>query len=112
MKLRDLLRDVPVRETHGNLDVDISAVVADSRLAVRGSLFVAIPGLQHDGAKFISSAIEKGAAAVVSGGQPPSAVHNWIRVDDPRATTALRISFSTAAVFSEITRTGGAGCGR
>ncbi|PYQ52591.1 MAG: UDP-N-acetylmuramoyl-L-alanyl-D-glutamate--2,6-diaminopimelate ligase [Acidobacteria bacterium] len=89
MKLRDLLRDVPVRESRGNLDIDISAVAADSRLAVRGSLFVAIPGLQHDGARFIPSAIEKGAAAIVSGGQPPTAVHNWIRVDDPRAALAL-----------------------
>src|SRR5437773_2580027 len=89
MKLRDLLRDVPDRESRGNLDIDISAVAADSRLAVRGSLFVAIPGLQHDGARFIPSAIEKGAAAIVSGGQPPTAVHNWIRVDDPRAALAL-----------------------
>ncbi len=89
MKLRDLLRDVPVRATHGNLDVEISAVVADSRLAVRGSLFVAIPGLQQDGAKFIGSAIEKGAVAVVSGGQPPAAVPTSAQVDDSRAALAL-----------------------
>jgi len=97
MKLRDLLRGVPVRASHGNLDVEISAVVADSRLAVRGSLFVAIPGLQHDGAKFVPSAIEKGAVAVVCGAAASQAADDglrarrstYIEVDDPRAALAL-----------------------
>src|SRR6266849_7933770 len=94
MKLRDLLPDVPIRETHGNLDADILAVVADSRLAVRGSLFVAIPGLQHDGAGFIPSAIEKGAVAVVAqtllSARPQTGVSvAHIEVDDPRAALAL-----------------------
>ena len=90
MKLRDVLRDVPVRATHGDLDADVSAVVADSRLAMRGSLFVAIPGLQHDGAKFVSSAVEKGAVAVVAQNPPPtksSVAH--VQVDDARAALAL-----------------------
>ena len=89
MKLRDLLRDVPVRATQGNLDAEISAVVADSRLATRGSLFVAIPGFQKDGAKFIQSAIEKGSAAIVSA-QPQTRVSvAHIEVDDARAALAL-----------------------
>src|SRR2546430_15669295 len=66
MKLRDLLQGVPVRSSQGNLDAEITAVVGDSRLAVRGSLFVAIRGMQQDGAKFVGSAVEKGATAVVS----------------------------------------------
>src|SRR5579864_8102149 len=66
MKLRDLLQGLTVRATRGDLDVEITAIVADSRLAVSGSLFVAIPGMQYDGAKFIAAAIEKGAAAVVT----------------------------------------------
>src|SRR6266478_5652723 len=94
MKLRDLLRDEPVRATHGNLDAEISAVVADSRLATRGSLFVAIPGLQQDGAKFISSAIEKGATAVVVQTPQTGVSVAQIEVDDARAALAL-----TAANF-------------
>src|SRR5207253_8089714 len=94
MKLRDLLRDVPVRATHGNLDIESSAVVADSRLATRGSLFVAIPGLQQDGAKFIKSAIDKGAAAVVVqtllSAQPQTGVSvAHVEVNDARQTLAL-----------------------
>jgi UDP-N-acetylmuramoyl-L-alanyl-D-glutamate--2,6-diaminopimelate ligase len=91
MKLRDLIRGVPVPATQGNLDVEITAVVADSRLAVRGSLFVAIPGLQHDGAKFIESAFDKGAIAVASE-QPLAARHSppaFIELDDARAALAV-----------------------
>src|SRR5947208_8611526 len=77
MKLRDLLRGVPVR---GDVaDLDVTAVTADSRLVTPGALFVAIPGLQTDGAKFIAQAHEKGAAAVISSAD----------VDDPRAALAL-----------------------
>jgi UDP-N-acetylmuramoyl-L-alanyl-D-glutamate--2,6-diaminopimelate ligase len=65
MKLRDLLRDVDIRPAHGDLDTEITAVTADSRLVKPGSLFVAVPGLQTDGAKFVDQAIAKGAAAVV-----------------------------------------------
>jgi len=91
MKLRDLLREVPVSATHGDLDVEISAVTSDSRLAVRGSLFVAIPGTREDGAKFLDSAIDKGAVAMVSerppaARRPPPAV---VEVGDARAALAL-----------------------
>jgi UDP-N-acetylmuramoyl-L-alanyl-D-glutamate--2,6-diaminopimelate ligase len=88
MKLRELLRDVPVRGVDG--DPEITAVTADSRLVKPGALFVAIPGTAQDGAKFIGSAIEKGAAAVVTespatGNRQPATVE----VDDPRAALAL-----------------------
>jgi UDP-N-acetylmuramoyl-L-alanyl-D-glutamate--2,6-diaminopimelate ligase len=77
MKLRDVLRGVPVRGAIA--DVDVTAVTADSRLVTPGALFVAIPGLQTDGAKFIDQARAKGAAAVISSAE----------VDDPRAALAL-----------------------
>src|SRR5438094_4074521 len=91
MKLRDLLQGVPVRSSQGNLDAEITAVVGDSRLAVRGSLFVAIRGMQQDGAKFVDSAVEKGAIAVVSDHalatrrSPPA----WVEVEDARSALAL-----------------------
>lgn len=58
MRLRDLLRDVAPCDD----DTEITAVTADSRLVTPGALFVAVPGLQTDGAKFIAQAMEKGAA--------------------------------------------------
>jgi UDP-N-acetylmuramoyl-L-alanyl-D-glutamate--2,6-diaminopimelate ligase len=66
MKLRDLLRDVDVRAVHGDLDTEVTAVVSDSRLASKGSLFVAIAGLLRDGAAFIDAALAKGAVAIVA----------------------------------------------
>src|ERR1700730_1442168 len=87
MKLRDLLRDVPVRATHGDLDVEVTAVTSDSRMVTRGALFVAIPGLQQDGAKFVSQAVEKGAVPVV--GLPLQAGPTIVEVDDARVALAL-----------------------
>jgi UDP-N-acetylmuramoyl-L-alanyl-D-glutamate--2,6-diaminopimelate ligase len=87
MKLRDLLRDVPVRGTDGDLDTEITAVTPDSRLVKKGALFVAIPGTAKDGAQFISQALEKGAAAVVTSGAAGS--QSAVIVDDPRTALAL-----------------------
>jgi UDP-N-acetylmuramoyl-L-alanyl-D-glutamate--2,6-diaminopimelate ligase len=87
MRLADLLRDVPVVTTDGNLGVEISSVYADSRLVNKGSLFVAIPGLQQDGAKFINSAIQKGAVAVVSESGAKGAVSAVVK--DARGALAL-----------------------
>jgi UDP-N-acetylmuramoyl-L-alanyl-D-glutamate--2,6-diaminopimelate ligase len=80
MKLRDVLRDVSTTDR----DADITAVTADSRLVVPGALFVAIPGTQQDGAKFIGSARQKGAAVIV--GETSDAD---IRVDDARRALAV-----------------------
>jgi UDP-N-acetylmuramoyl-L-alanyl-D-glutamate--2,6-diaminopimelate ligase len=94
MRLRDLLRDVPVR--HELDDVEISSVTADSRLVKPGALFVAIPGTAMDGAKFVPQAREKGAVAIIGlpvassqlpGNRQP-ATGNYIVVEDPRAALA------------------------
>lgn len=47
-------------------DRDVSSVTWDSRLAVPGSLFVAISGFQADGHDFIEDALKKGAVGVVA----------------------------------------------
>jgi UDP-N-acetylmuramoyl-L-alanyl-D-glutamate--2,6-diaminopimelate ligase len=84
MKLRELLHDVPVKESRADLDTDITSVTADSRLVVPGALFVAVPGFKTDGAKFIDGAIRKGATAIV--GESSAAA---IQVDDARAALAI-----------------------
>jgi len=78
MKLRELLRDVDLRSSRDDLELEIGAVTADSRLVTPGALFVAIPGLQTDGARFIDQARAKGAAAVISSAD----------VEDPRQALA------------------------
>lgn len=86
-----MLRDVPARATHGNADVEIMGVTADSRLVTKGFLFVAIPGTQQDGRKFIGAAIEKGAVAIAvpRGAGPQSAAQASIEVDDARDALAM-----------------------
>ena len=46
-------------------DVDIKGITFDSRLVEDGYLFIAINGFEMDGHKFIDSAIEKGASAIL-----------------------------------------------
>ena len=65
MKLSELLKKVEVLNSLGNTDVDITGVNIDSRRIDKGHLFVAIPGTQTDGHKFIPKAIEQGAVAVL-----------------------------------------------
>ena len=65
MKLSELLKNVEVLNSFGDVDVDITGVNIDSRRIEKGHLFIAIPGTQTDGHKFIPKAIELGAAAVL-----------------------------------------------
>ena len=65
MKLIELLKNVEVLNTFGETGVEITGVNIDSRRIGAGHLFVAIPGTQTDGHKFIPKAIELGAAAVL-----------------------------------------------
>ena len=65
MKLSELLKNVDVLNVLGDSEVEISGVNIDSRRIEAGHLFVAIPGTQTDGHKFIPKAIEQGAVAVL-----------------------------------------------
>jgi len=63
--LSDIIEGLAFTELQGSPDVEITAVVFDSRKVVRGCLFVAIKGLLSDGHDYISQAINDGAVAVI-----------------------------------------------
>ena len=65
MKLSELLKNVRVIASQGNIDVEIKGVNIDSRKIENGHLFIAMKGTQVDGHKFISKAIELGAVAIL-----------------------------------------------
>lgn len=65
MELGKLLDGISCRLLQGNEKREISGVYYDSRTVGPGGLFVCIEGFQTDGHKFISSALEKGAAAIL-----------------------------------------------
>ena len=47
------------------VDKKLNHMTLDSRKIIGGELFIAIPGVQSDGRKYIADALEKGAAAVL-----------------------------------------------
>ena len=64
--LKDILSDVTILSTNGSVDVNISAIVFDSRKATEGTAFVAIKGTAVDGHSFIDSVIEKGCTIIIA----------------------------------------------
>ena len=68
-------------------DPEIVGVTADSRMVKPGFLFVAIDGTQLDGAMFIPSALERGAAAIITS-QPYTADVPVIVEANPRHALA------------------------
>ena len=72
-------------------DVSISQITTDSRAIAPGCLFVAVKGDTHDGHDFISQAIEKGAAAILTEKSPPSTPSESIHFFHvPSTMTAIR----------------------
>lgn len=70
MKLKELLKDIPVIAIVGSENVEITDVNIDSRRIKDGHLFIAMKGTQVDGHKFVSKAIELGAKAVMCEDMP------------------------------------------
>lgn len=70
MRLNDLLYTLPTVLGQIGGDVEIHSVAADSRRVHPGALFVAVPGVNVDGHRFIAEAVSEGAVAVV-GERPP-----------------------------------------
>src|SRR6201992_3967149 len=63
--LSDILEGLAFTELQGSADMEISAIVFDSRQVVPGALFVAVRGTQVDGHDYIEQAVANGAVAVI-----------------------------------------------
>ena len=63
--LHEILSLVEVKQTIGSTDIEIQGLTYDSRTVAECFCFFALRGTQADGHRFIGSATEKGAAAVV-----------------------------------------------
>lgn len=78
-------------------NVEITGLTADSRSVKPGYLFVAMPGVKEDGAKYIADAIAKGAVAVVMGeGAAVSSVPTIHVADMRSAVSKLAAAFYPA----------------
>lgn len=65
MKLTKLISSVDVKNSLGDLDIEITNIHSDSRKIKENGLFVAINGFSQNGTDFIPSAIENGAKAII-----------------------------------------------
>jgi len=63
--LSEILDGVAFTELQGSADMEISAVVFDSRKVVKDCLFVAVQGTVVDGHDYIEQAVKDGAVAVI-----------------------------------------------
>ena len=90
MRFDEILQGVVTLSHGGDPGVEIRGVAYDSRRVEQGFLFVAVRGFQVDGHEFVSSAIERGAVAVVveeEASVPPGVA--WALVRDGREALAL-----------------------
>ena len=88
MQLQDILRDIQVLKKTAEDSLEIREICYDSRLVKPGDLFVAIRGFDTDGHKYIPSAAELGAAAVICE-EVPSVDIPYVLVEDCRNALAL-----------------------
>ncbi len=88
MLLSEILKNIPLTRADIPLDTEVTGVWDDSRRVTPGSLFVAVVGYETDGHRYIASALEKGAAAVLCQ-TPPAGEGPWLVCPDTRLGLAL-----------------------
>ena len=65
MNIKKLLKGVTYTAIHGDMGREVRQLTFDSRTVTEGSCFFAIKGTVVDGHNYISSALQKGAVAIV-----------------------------------------------
>jgi UDP-N-acetylmuramoyl-L-alanyl-D-glutamate--2,6-diaminopimelate ligase len=65
MKLSDVVRGIDIIDQKGNMEVDITDIVYDSRKVSPGCVFICVTGFKVDGHLYIEDAIKKGAVAAI-----------------------------------------------
>ncbi|TCS94631.1 UDP-N-acetylmuramoyl-L-alanyl-D-glutamate--2,6-diaminopimelate ligase [Hazenella coriacea] len=93
MRLEELIRPLILHNVTGKMDVEIQGIQMDSRKVQPGDLFIAIRGFTVDGHRFVSQAVDQGAAAIL--------VEEEIMVDVPmiRVPDTRRAMAVVAATF-------------
>ncbi len=87
MRLRELLTALPSAQVEGD-DVEVTAIVHDSRRVRPGALFVCLQGLRVDGHDFVADALQRGAVAVVAERPVPTNGKPLVLVPDTREALA------------------------
>lgn len=82
--LTELLSPLHITDTRGPLEREVSGIIADSRKASAGALFVAVRGVSVDAHRFIPDVVNAGVAVVVCEEYPDelSPAVTYVRVPD------------------------------
>lgn len=101
-ELRDILYNVRITSTVGDMNIDVKGVAFDSRKAEPGFVFVAVRGTQADGHAFIDKAIVLGATVVLCEQLPESTNNSitYVTVKD----TALALGVICSNFFGNPSR--------
>lgn len=93
----------------GAADISVSGLALDSRSVQSGNLFAALPGVKTDGRKFIPTAVEKGAVAVLAPPGTQAEVPVIEAADAPGALAAIAARFypRQPAMIAAVTGTNG-----
>ncbi len=89
--LSELLEDIPILETHGNLEAHVSSVSLNSKDIEPHAIFVALKGNVLDGHTFIDEVIEKGATTIIFEKDPKEYKSGitYIKVQDTHSAVGL-----------------------
>lgn len=66
MKLKKLIKNIPIQLVKGSKEIEITGICVNSKLVAPGNLFVAKKGSALDGSQFIPEAISAGASAILT----------------------------------------------
>ncbi|MCQ2261631.1 MAG: UDP-N-acetylmuramoyl-L-alanyl-D-glutamate--2,6-diaminopimelate ligase [Bacteroidales bacterium] len=90
MNLRDIIYGLDCNVTHTS-DVEINNITFDSRKVSKGSLFVAQVGVHVDGHKYIDTAIQQGATAILCQTLPKELLPNVSYISVENSDNALGV---------------------
>ncbi len=90
MDIKNLLKEIDYLSYIGEDNIEITSITNDSRRVNNKDVFVAIKGYTNDGHKFIESALNNGASAVICENIPDNVKGkgNFILVKSPRESMA------------------------
>ncbi len=85
-RLSGLINYCNIIKISGSTEIDITGIAYDSRSVEKGYAFFALPGVHTDGNKFIRSAYDRGASAVITENEPEEYIPGitYILTDDAR----------------------------
>ncbi len=89
--LREILYKVEINSVVGNTSLSINKIEFDSRLINDGDMYIAITGVNVDGHRFISQAIQNGANCIVCEKTPDNKTDGVVYVNVKSSRKALAI---------------------